>query len=159
MLIACSAPEPSSSSASSEPESSSQVFESQYVNFVDKGKVRIDLFDTDVHISYGNAALSQPNNDADLKNDSNFSLNKNSDKKYHVVLFAEKETQHNVKYYGIIDGDKLIDFIASDVLKIIFSEYDYKRGYVAFSTGDAAQWKKGLNTKLDAEFDIVIPKK
>ena len=155
LLSACGSSTPSTSSSSSEPGSSSEpAFTPTYLSFVDEGKLRIDLFNVDVNFSYGDTALSQAVNTVNLDANSNVSVNKNSEiEKYYVILFAESKTGHTVKYLTP-EGSKLTEFIELGSFKNFFKNYyEGGRGYLAISTGEKAQWTKGLNEKFDAEVE------
>lgn len=156
LLSACGGSTPSTSSAaSSEPGSSSEpAFTPTYLSFVEEGKFRIDLFNVDVNFSYGNTALAQPVNTVNLDANSNVTVNKNSEiEKYYVILFAESKTGHTVKYLTP-EGSQLTEFLELGSFKNFFKNYyEGGRGYLAISTGEKAQWTKGLNAKFDAEVE------
>lgn len=155
LLVSCNSNEPATSSTTSQaPETSSTPSGPTYLTFVNEGKLRIDLFNVDVNFSYGNTALSEAVNTVDLAANSFITVNKNSEtEKYYVILFAESATRHSVKYLTP-SGPDLMEFVELASFKNYFKDYvGNGRGYLAISTGESAQWTKGLNEKFDAEVD------
>ena len=129
---------------------SSATFTPTYLDFVEKGKIRIDLFNVDVQFSFGNASLPEAVNTTDLKTESKLTVNENTteDESYHFIFCAEKEGRFTFKY-AAPNGSELTTFVELGSIKKFFDDFDSERGYMAISVGEA-KWTKGLNQKLDA---------
>lgn len=128
----------------------SVIFTPAYLDFVEKGKIRIDLFNVDVQFSFGNASLPEAVNTTDLKTESKLTVNENTteDKTYNFIFCAEKEGRFTFKY-AAPNGSELTTFVELGSIKKFFDDFDSERGYMAISVGEA-KWTKGLNQKLDA---------
>ena len=125
------------------------------LDFLNSGKVRIDLFDLDVNVSYGNQALSNPSNVISLSDSAYITFNKNTTANdvYNVIIVAEKinsDGLHTQKY-AQIEGSSLLDF--QDLIKDQLKGYD--RAYVAISKGTTFKWTKGLSAKLDEKIQAI----
>jgi len=160
MLVSCNqgGSNPSSSEPSSSQSSSSEAAP-RYLDFIEQGKLRVDLFNVDVQVSFGNSSLSQATNTVDLVSSNNFSVNQNSTLNYYIIMFAEKvdgsTEAHAVQYYTP-EGEHLVEFFELGRESSFFQNYNLQRGYVAISTGTEAQWTKGLNAAFDAEVQNFI---
>ena len=150
-LVGCGNKQQSSSAAPAPSSSSTPVFAPTYLTFIEKGKMRVDIFGADVSFSYGNAALPEAVNTVDLRNPAYLTANANSteDKKYNFLFFAEGPSGHTFKQ-TVADGDDLTTVLELSSVKGFFEKYDSERGYIAISVGATPQWTKGLNEKLDA---------
>ena len=150
-LMGCVKQQNQPTSSGTDQSSQTSEFQPEYLTFVDKGNIRIDIFDVDIQFSFGNEALTQAVNVTTLKSGSHISVNKNSEiENYYFILFAEKDGRHTIKYLTP-GGDELTEFVELNSFKNFFNDFDSERGYMAISTGAKAQWTKGLNAKLDAE--------
>lgn len=151
--------QPASSSSSVEP-SSSKAFEPEYLTFVDGGKLRVDFFDvTDIKLSYGNASLDKASNSVALDANAVFSVSQNSEaEKLHIIYFAETPTRHSQKYTKL-SGVDLVNTYTFNGMKAFFKEFvgPDARGYCAISAGEKPNWAKGLNEKIDREFEALTP--
>ena len=147
-LAGCGKKQQTSSVPDSTP--TSQTSAISYLTFLEKGKMRIDLFDVDVQFSYGGTALSEAVNLLDIHNTSYLSVAANSseDKKFNFIFFAEAESGHSFKGFTS-DGDDLTTVLELNSVKSFFDKFDSERGYIAISTGTTPQWTKGLNEKMD----------
>jgi len=157
LLVSCGTTEPSSAASSKASSTTSAEFKPQYLDFVEKGKLRIDLFDVDVNFSYGNDALSKSVNTVTIAKDSFAVPNKDSELVYRIVMFAESETGYSPKVLSRAEGSLEEFFSLGSITKFFNNYVGEGRGYAAISTGDAYQWSKGLNAKLDAEITSCIP--
>ena len=133
-------------------------FTPEYLSFIDKGNIRIDLFSVDAQFSYGNAALAEAVNTQPLKAESKISVSAatSSETKYHFIFFAEKSTRFTSRYLST-SGDDLVNFFNLESVKKFFDDFDSERGYVAISTGTEALWTKGLNASFDRSVEGMIP--
>lgn len=126
----------------------------QYLDFLQTGKVRIDIInvDSELQLSYGNAALSSNTNLLDLNANSKLSANKNlaADKVFNLIVVVEKQNgEQSVARCDVnlgIEGDKIVEFFSEVAANDLV---DCDRAYVAASMGPGAQWTHGLNSKLD----------
>lgn len=159
LLTACASDVGPSSSSSAEP-STSKAFVPEYLTFVEGGKLRVDFFDvTDIKLSYGNASLDKASNSVTLDANAVFSVSQNSEaEKLHIIYFAETPTRHTQKY-SKLSGEDLVNAYTFNTMKAFFKDFvgADARGYCAISAGEKPNWAKGLNEKIDREFEALSP--
>jgi hypothetical protein len=132
------------SSTSSEP-----ALSWVYLDFLQGEKpLRIDVLgvDSEIHISYGNAALSSQINNLTLNDSARLSATGSAaaDKTFNAIIVKEGQGWAGIDLKPGIEGDKITDLfdIIDDTL------VGASRAYVAFSMGPT-QWTKNLNAAMD----------
>jgi hypothetical protein len=120
-----------------------------YLDFLEGEKpLRIDVLgvDSEIHISYGNAALSSQINNLTLNDTARLSATGSvaADKTFNAIIVKEGQGWAGIDLKPGIEGDKITDLfdIIDDTL------VGASRAYIAFSMGPT-QWTKNLNAAMD----------
>ena len=121
-----------------------------YLDFLQGEKpLRIDVLgvDSDIHISYGNAALSSPINNLTLNDTARLSATGSvaADKTFNAIIVKEGQGWAGIDLKPGIEGDKIVEFFTEVIDDTLVGA---SRAYVAFSMGPA-QWTKNLNATMD----------
>ena len=135
---------PTGLSTSSEP---AQTW--TYLDFLEGEKpLRIDVLgvDSEIHISYGDAALSSQINNLTLSDTARLSATGSvaAERSFNAIIVKEGPGWAGIELKPGIEGDKITDLfgIIGDSL------VGASRAYVAFSMGPT-QWTKNLNAAMD----------
>ena len=158
MLTACGG-QPVSADSSVLPPETSSAQEATYLDWVNDGKIVIDLFDVgDARFTYGNAALSEASQTLDLNKSAKLGCSTTLDasKTYNVVLVTEAVTgtgfNAGAGLYSAIEGDKLSMFFSDTEEELNTAT----RAYVAISFGSTVSWTKGKNAAMDAKIQQLV---
>ena len=143
----------------STPEESSTAQATGYLNWVDEGKIVVDLFDIgEAHFTYGNAALAQASQILDLNDSAEFAcssqLTENDLFNFVIVTETAQGAGFSAGFavHSEIEGDKLSAFLA-----VHHDEFKgKKRVYVAISGGEEVKWTKGKNAEMDAKIQTFL---
>ncbi len=153
-LASCSGNNESTPGAStSAPESSQTVRYFGNLTFLEQGQARIDLFNIDINISYGNQAITAPYTIVTLNDNANITGSQNTahEDSYYVLTCFEKSSvieQQVVDCAGGIEGDHILEYLEmlSNDLK------GFERAYISICKG-APTWTHGLNARLDSDLE------
>ncbi len=133
--------------------------DSNVLEFLNKGQIRVELYDMDVNVSYGNQALDQTVNTTTLVANAGITFSRNTTENdvYCTVVVAEKVGvgQTNAlltKVYGQTEGSSLTEFQG-----ILSSEFkDYDRVFISIAKGTEFKWTKTLSTKLNDKIESFV---
>ena len=158
MLTACGG-KPVSADSSVLPSGTSSAQEAAYLDWVNDGKIVIDLFDDgEARFTYGNAALSEASQTLDLDKSAKLACSTTLDasKTYNFIFVTEEATgtgfNAGAGLYSAIEGDKLSLFLSD-------TGEDLKaatRAYIAISFGSTVSWTKGKNAAMDAKIQQLV---
>ena len=121
-----------------------------YLDFLEGEKpLRIDVLgvDSDIHISYGNAALSSQINNLTLNDTARLTATGSvaADKTFNAVIVKEGPGWAGIDLKPGIEGDKIAELFSDIIGDTLVGA---SRAYVAFSMGPT-QWTKNLNAAMD----------
>lgn len=157
ILCACGPKDPDPDPDPPSPPEPPTPTQPKYLTFVDAGKIRIDIFDLDVVISYGGTALQNGVNVLDISDDKVFTVNMNTDdeKEYNFIAIAEQASgdHYLTKVNAGVEGGHLTDFFELNGNQF----KTFNRGYYAISMGSTPNWTKGLNNAMDLAIQSFIP--
>lgn len=132
-------------------EPSTTVKVDKYLSFVSDNKIRVDIMDSDLGVSfkYGNAQVVDKH---EMDYSSSVSLTKTGELNGDTINFivvVENDTQSVVLYNPQVLKDSLDEYLG-DVLQTSLT--NVKKVYVAVSKG-TVKWTKNLNAELDAKIN------
>ncbi len=155
MLVACSENTPTAT-PTKEPATPSAEAYTGALAFLEKGTARIEVYDLDVNISYGNEAIVAPYKVVTISDSARFSVNKSTTVTdvYNFVTYVEKSN-------GAVSIASVNKEITGDGLQGYFDEVfkdtlvGYERAFVSISKGEV-KWTKGLSQKMDADLNLKV---
>ena len=153
LLASCSNQPASTSNASSEPEGSSSPAENSMLKFIENGKIYFDMHETDVHFSYGNAALQTGKNELAFNNTANLTVEGTPAQEYNFIFVHESLGGFGKSIFLGIEAESLVEFMSTSVNDLFSGK---TRLFVAISAGSEAKWTHNLNEELDSNLTIWV---
>ena len=147
LMLLASCGEQQSGSVPPASQAESSIAQPTYIDFVAMGKIYFDVPEAlDVKISYGSTEVKAAQT-ADIGANLAFSYTGESTSTHSfVVVTSDGEGNELVAVNKAIVADKLGEYLSSVLTGVVSTS---KKAYVAFATGDAVKWTRGLNARLD----------
>ena len=125
----------------------SSIAQPTYIDFVAMGKIYFDVPEAlDVKISYGSTEVKTAQT-ADLGADTAFSFTGETTSTHtFVVVTSDGQGNELLAVNKAIEADQLGEYLSRVLTGVVSTA---KKAYVAFATGDAVKWTRGLNARLD----------